>query len=304
MHVPRSTAKVAAVAVLALTVWGVAPAMTAAPSLSSSIVTLDPSRILDTREPIGVPAVAKVGANSSITVQAAGIGGVPAMATGVIVTLTAVNATQPTFVTATPTGSTRSTTSVLNPSSSQPIANTITIGLGTNGQFDLYNLAGTVDLIADVSGYLLPSGPAVMTESIELSAYSGAGIGVGLPNSVGCVDLGNSGTLFLDIPLPHGAVVTSVDFRWFDNDTANFLMALSEVNGAPFTVPTSGNVVGGQTQSTGSSGFGVSSVQIAAGDEVSGSVRYQILVLTTGQASASTSHQFCGVTVTYSRVVS
>ena len=73
--------------------FGVQTALTAGPSAPSTIVTTDPARILDTRIPIGVPTATPVGPNSTITVQVTGVGGVPANATGVVVTLTAVDAT-------------------------------------------------------------------------------------------------------------------------------------------------------------------------------------------------------------------
>ncbi len=311
MNLRRSSFRIASVAALVTAAFGVQSALTAPPSAPSTVITIDPARILDTRTTIGVPAPASLGPNSSITLQVTGAGGVPANATGVIITLTATLATAPTFITATPTGTPRSTTSVLNPTIGIDVANTVTMSVGTNGRIDLYNLAGNIHLVADVTGYLLPATvappttptPTVVTESIEFAAYSATGTGLGIPSNFGCVDLADTGELYLDLPLPHGAAVQSVDFRWYDNDTANFTMLLSEINGAPFAVPTGGNVVGGQAQTTGAVGFGVSSVTITGGDKVSGSVRYQIQAFTLGQISLNTFHRFCGATVTYARVV-
>ncbi|MGE0139220.1 MAG: hypothetical protein AB7R77_15485 [Ilumatobacteraceae bacterium] len=304
-NIRRLSLRFLAVAALVTAAFGVQTALTAGPSAPSSVVTMDPARILDTREPLGVPAKAPVGANSTITVQVAGVQGVPMNATGVIVTLTAVDATVPTFITATPTGTPRGTTSVLNPGSPLAIANTVTMALGSGGQIDLYNLAGSVNLIADVSGYLLPSGASsIVTESIELQAYNGMGISTGAPDSLGCVDLAETGELFLDVPLPHGAAVQSVTFRWFDNDTANFTFIISEVDGNFAGAPTSGNLVGSQGQTTGAVGYGSTTLNITGGDAVSGSVRYYIDAFTLGQVSGGTFHRFCGATVTYQRVVS
>jgi hypothetical protein len=305
MNFRRTSVRFIAVAALVTAAFGVQTALTAAPSAPAQVVTVDPARILDTREPIGVPAIAKVQANSSITVQVTGVGGVPANATGVVVTLTAANATLPTFITATPTGTVRSTTSVLNPGGAAAIANTVTMSLGTGGKIDLYNLAGSVDLIADVTGYLVPQGATVVTQSIEVLAYSGTGTNLGTPNSLGCVDLANTGDLMLDVPLPHGAAVQRVVFHWYDDDTANFTMLLSEIDGnfnfnGP---PTGGNLVGGQIATTGAVGYGSTAADITAGDAVSASVRYMIEAFTLGQVSGTTFHMFCGATVTYARVV-
>ncbi|MBI5088245.1 MAG: hypothetical protein HZB15_05135, partial [Actinobacteria bacterium] len=169
----------------------------------------------------------------------------------------------------------------------------------------LYNLAGSVNLIADVSGYLVPDGAStIVTESIEMQAYSGRGTNLGNPDSLGCVDLADTGELFMDVPLPHGAAVQSVTFRWFDNDTANFTFLISEVNGNFSGAPTSGNLVGGQGQTTGAVGYGSTTLNISAGDATSGSVRYYIDAFTLGQVSGGTFHRFCGATVTYQRLVS
>jgi hypothetical protein len=301
----RATVRCGAVAALVTMVFGVQGAMTAAPSAPSSVVTVDPTRILDTRIPIGVPAAAPVGPDSSITISVAGVGGVPANATGVIVTLTATDATTKTFITATPTGTPRSATSVLNPGVGSAIANTVTMSLGTDGKIDLYNLTGTVHLVADVTGYMVDdTGPSVMTESIEMSAYSGMGVGIGAADDNGCVDLAETGALYLDVPLPHGAAVTQVDFRWFDNDLANMSMFITEVdNTAPFSNVTLGNLTNNTAQSTGSVGFGGSTVMVGGGDKVSSTVRYHIVATTLGQSAGGTFHRFCGATVTYQRLV-
>jgi hypothetical protein len=301
MSLRRSSLRLLAVAALVTAAFGVQTALTAGPSLPSNIVTTDPARILDTREPLGVPTKAPVAADSTITVQVTGVKGVPLNATGVIITITAVDATLPTFITATPTGSPRSTTSILNPGVGAAIANTVTMSLGTGGKIDLYNLAGSVNLIADVSGWLLPEGaPSIVTESIELQAYSGQGLALGLPGNFGCVDLSTSGELFLDVPLPHGAAVQSVVYRWYDAGAGNITMVMFEVaSGFPGT-PTMGGLVNSQGTSTGASGYGSTSLTITGGDATSGSLRYMIDAFTGGGGP----HSFCGATVTYARQVS
>jgi hypothetical protein len=58
---------------------------------------MDPHRILDTRAGIGAPG-APLGPGASIDVQIAGTNGVPSNADAVVVNLTAVGATQPTYL--------------------------------------------------------------------------------------------------------------------------------------------------------------------------------------------------------------
>jgi hypothetical protein len=300
----------AAALALILTAFGVQAGLSAPPSAPSSIVTLDPARILDTRIATGVPTATPVGPASSITLQVTGAGGVPANATGVVLTITGTNATTNTFVTATPTGTPRSTTSILNVTRGVDIANTVTMAVGTNGQIDLFNNAGTIDLVADVTGYLLPAGtgsstPHVVTTTLEFNAFSGTGRNLGFPDLAdGCVNLGATGELYLDIPLPRGAAVSKVDFRYFDNDIANQTFVLYEIDQQPFAPPTPGATLGdSQTQSTGSSGYGVASITPTGADQVSGTVRYQILALSLG-VTGGNQEKFCGASVEYKMLVS
>ena len=294
--------------------FGVQAGFSAAPSAPSSIVTVDPARILDTRSAVGVPGTTPVGPASTITLQVTGAGGVPANATGVVVTITGTEATQNTFVTATPTGSPRSTTSVLNVSPNVDIANTITVALGTNGQIDLYNNAGKVHLIADVTGYLLPAtttptttpAPHVETTTVEFNAFSGTGLNLGVPTyGDGCVNLGINGELYLDLPLPHGAAISKVDFRYFDNDIANSTFALIEVDQQPFAPPSAGPTLSpdAQTQSTGTVGYGVASITPTGADQVSATVRYQILAVSNGISQVGNLEKFCGASVEYKMLV-
>jgi hypothetical protein len=119
------------------------------------IVPLAPDRILDSRTGTGVNA-GSIGPDQTITLQVTGRGGVPAGATGVVLNLTVNGPKGAGYVTAYPTGQSRPNASVINYSAGQDIANMVTATLGDGGQISLYNAQGTVDLIADVAGYLIP----------------------------------------------------------------------------------------------------------------------------------------------------
>ena len=112
------------------------------------------------------------------------------------------------------------------------------------------------------------------------------------------MNLGSAGELVLDVPLPHGAIVTNIRYRWFDSDQANFLMVLNETTGGFPGLPQAGSLTGGQSQSTGAAGHGSSTVAVTGGTEVSDSVRYHIVAFTLGQSTGGL-HHFCGATVTY-----
>jgi hypothetical protein len=112
-----------------------------------------PARLLDTRDGTGAPRAAVAG-GGSVSLQVTGRGGVPSNGVAaVVLNLTATNVTAPTYITAWPDGTARPTASNLNPAASQTIANRVIVKVGTGGRVDLFNAAGSADLIADVNGW-------------------------------------------------------------------------------------------------------------------------------------------------------
>ena len=117
--------------------------------------TIASERFLDTR-PEGAALGGNdipLGANETRTVQIGGLGSVPSDAVSVIVNITAVNASAPSFITAFPAGTSRPPTSLLNPAPNTVAFNSTTVELA-GGALSLYNLAGTVDVIVDVMGFM------------------------------------------------------------------------------------------------------------------------------------------------------
>ncbi|MEU8519761.1 N-acetylmuramoyl-L-alanine amidase [Streptomyces sp. NPDC048577] len=125
----------------------------------STHANLGPLRMMDTREGTGVPK-AKVGASGVVDLQVTGVNGVPATGvTAVVLNVTATNATATSFVSVYPGGTTRPSASNLNFTTGQTIPNLVVVPVGANGKVSFYNRAGSVDLLADVTGYF-SSGPA------------------------------------------------------------------------------------------------------------------------------------------------
>ena len=120
--------------------------------------TITPVRILDTREGAAALAGSKVpwGALETRTVEAAGLGTIPADAVGVVVNVTVLNATAPdTFLTLFPTGTTMPNASTINPQPNEVAFNAASVLLGgEDGTFEIYNYSGTVDVIEDVTAYM------------------------------------------------------------------------------------------------------------------------------------------------------
>jgi hypothetical protein len=143
-----------------------------------------PQRVADTRAGSGQPYAGQgLGPGQSLTVQVAGMGGIPATgAQAVVMNLTATDATAASFLTVYPSGSAQPSTSDLNFTAGQTVANQVVVPLGANGSITVYNSQGAVDFIVDVAGWygssglaFHPLGPAraVDTRSGSGTAYAG-----------------------------------------------------------------------------------------------------------------------------------
>lgn len=149
----------------------------AASSAPSSMVTIDPVRILDTRDPVDLglpgPFVSAVSQKLQVTGSA-----VPAGATGVLLNVTAVSPTADGFLSIRPGDATGApTTSSLNFTAGATVPNSVQVGLPTTGAnagqidivYDALGVAGpTTDVLIDVVGYL-EAGGAGTTTVIEFS---------------------------------------------------------------------------------------------------------------------------------------
>ncbi|MCY0951216.1 hypothetical protein [Streptomyces sp. H27-S2] len=127
--------------------------VTAAPTTGKSrFVPLTPARFLDTRDGTGATKQ-RVGPGGVVTLQVAGLKGVPATGvTAVVMNVTAVDPTHAGHVKVYPNGRPVPGVSNLNFAAGQIVPNLVTVSV-VNGKVDLRNNAGSVDLIADVTGY-------------------------------------------------------------------------------------------------------------------------------------------------------
>jgi len=131
--------------------WVSTPSAT--PGAAGLYNALVPSRLLDTRDGTGAPRGAIAG-GGAVSLQVTGRWGVPATGVGaVVLNVTAADVSLPTYVTVWPEGSVRPVVSNLNPGSGQTVANRVIVKLGTGGRVDLFNAAGSANLVADVNGW-------------------------------------------------------------------------------------------------------------------------------------------------------
>ena len=138
--------------------------MPIAPLNNEGYVSLIPARVLDTRPGAstadGLAAGGgAVGPNGVIDLTVLGRGGVPLSGVGsVVLHVTAVGQTAPTFITVYPKGIAWPGTSNLNPVPGSVASNLVIVPVGAGGQVSLFNSAGSVQMIADVQGWF-PAGP-------------------------------------------------------------------------------------------------------------------------------------------------
>jgi RHS repeat-associated protein len=121
-------------------------------SVGDSLTPLTSARIADTRTGSGQNDAGKtMAANTALTIQAAGQGGVPANARSVVVNMTVPGNTTTGYLTAYPSGTHPATTSVTY--SPGAIAfNQVTVALSPTGSFTIWNAGGTADVVIDVMG--------------------------------------------------------------------------------------------------------------------------------------------------------
>lgn len=122
----------------------------------STYLPIPPARVLDTRHGTGAPEAA-VAPNGTLALNVTGgVAGIPvgAVVTAVVLNVTVTAPTSGGYITAYPAGTTRPSSSNVNFSAKQTIANLTTVRVGANNTVDLFNASpGSVQLVADVEGY-------------------------------------------------------------------------------------------------------------------------------------------------------
>lgn len=122
--------------------------------VGDGLVPLAPHRLFDSRASTQLgPYNTPWGPGTSRPVTVAGLGGIPADADAVVLNVTVTSTTAASFLTLSPAGQPRPLSSSLNWSAGQTIPNAVVAKVGTGGQIDVFNNAGTADVILDVAGY-------------------------------------------------------------------------------------------------------------------------------------------------------
>ncbi|HEY3750131.1 MAG TPA: hypothetical protein VGL80_13105 [Pseudonocardiaceae bacterium] len=155
---------------------------------------------------------------------------VPAQATAVVLNLTAVAPTTSTFISvyqfnemgpqpATPPG-----TSTLNVAAGETRANQVTVALTDTRSVELFNHAGTVNLLADVAGYYAPTGGAGFTAVGPVRVLDTRN-GTGHGGSTAPVGAGRTITLDLSTRVPATATAVTFNLTAIGGTAASFVTA-------------------------------------------------------------------------------
>jgi subtilase family serine protease len=173
---------------------------------ASTYVADGPTRVLDTRKGTGgVTGPIAVGGQASL--KLAGVAGVPADATGVVMNVTVANPTGGGYATVYPDLTPRPTTSNVNFSKGEAIPNLVTVPLGSNGNVDFYNGSnGTVAFVADLEGYYTPGTSGAKYHALAPIRLVDTRLGEG-ETSVAPL---NTAPLTLALPSSYSAVITNI----------------------------------------------------------------------------------------------
>lgn len=177
---------------------------------SGRYTPLTPARILDTRVGTG-GILGAIGSGSTVSVQVAGLGGVPA--SGVRAVAMNVTVTEPTapdsYLTIYPTSQPRPLASNLNFTPGKTVPNLVVVQLGSGGQVDMFNAAGNTHVIYDVAGWFSdsPAGDDGRFQAVNPARIVDTRTGMGSP----AVRLGPGASLEVQVTGQGGVPTTGAE---------------------------------------------------------------------------------------------
>ena len=123
-------------------------------------VPISPCRVMDTRPATKVgPRVTPLAAKEIHSIDVRGTNGdctIPTDATGLSLNVTVTDGSASSYLTVFPSGAAQPNASNLNWVAGQaPVPNAVNAAIGADGKVSFFNFAGTVDVIADITGYYI-----------------------------------------------------------------------------------------------------------------------------------------------------
>jgi hypothetical protein len=205
-------------------------------------VPVEPCRLVDTRPGVGInigPRSTPIGPGEGYIQQVTGTSGhcvIPADATAISMNVTAVGGTVGSYLSVYPADAAQPQASNLNwTAGAPPTPNKVDVKLSATGAIRLFNLAGTVDVIADVVGYYADHNhddryytkteiDANVNDTLRTEVYGVYEMAWEQPVSVitttlnGCIGNTTSSGVYGEIPIhiPIGSRLISVDVATLD----------------------------------------------------------------------------------------
>lgn len=219
------------------------PVLVLPPAAPSGLVPSSPMRVFDTRDGTGGRKGA-LGAGETWRFPLTSRFGIPADAVAVAINVTAVDATQASFVTVYPSGEARPFASNLNPVPGAATPNLVMARVGVGGSIDLYNNNGAVHLVGDVVGWFT-AGSNVGMQPLQLARLLDTRDGTG--GTLGAVGPGQS----VDVQVvgaggvPAGATAVALNITATEPSAGSFLTVWP--TGQPRPLASSVNMAPGQT---------------------------------------------------------
>jgi hypothetical protein len=217
-----------------------------APGSQSRYVPTASARLLDTRNGTGVPSgkAAPIAGGGVLAVTVANVDGIPADATAVTLNVAAVNSTAKSYLTVYPDGATRPVTSNVDFAAGVTTANLVIVPV-TDGKIDIYNEAGSADVLADLQGYYTADSAGSLYTGTASTRLLDTRNGTGAP----ATPVGPNGTLSLQVAGVHGipanATAVAVNVTVV-GPTANSYLTVYP-NGQPQPVTSNIDFASGQT---------------------------------------------------------
>ncbi|MGH6656193.1 MAG: choice-of-anchor Q domain-containing protein [Actinocrinis sp.] len=204
--------------------------------LGAHYTSMPPTRMLDTRTATGVPTKTPVPAHSSVTLNLAGVDGIPrAGLSAVVMNVTAVGATSGGYLTVYPDnpgdpGNFTPSVSNVNFKAGQTVPNLVT-AMVDDGKVRIFNgSAGTVHIVADVEGYYANSGygfkPEAPVRVLDTRTATGVPAKAPVPaNGVVHLDLSSK--------IPAGAKAVTMNVTVTDARSGGYVTAYPDGSTAP-----------------------------------------------------------------------
>jgi hypothetical protein len=213
---------------------------------------LSPARITDTRPGSGQSnSGGTMGTGSVLVVRVDGFGGVPSTGvSSVVLNVTAVNPSLPSFLTVYAGGTARPLASNLNFTAGTVVPNRVIVPVGGDGNVDIFNQQGRVDVVVDVGGWF--TGPGGTTGSrftaVQPTRFADTRPGSGAPLASSTLSTGSTVSVpaagLAGVP-SNGTVAVAANVTVTDTNHSSFLTVYPDTTVRPLASDL--NWVPGQT---------------------------------------------------------